>query len=76
MRRGEFVCFVRFVLKGASMKSRHPNLEWMKKVLADLECHRGDPQIAALMGDPVENAESVRESGQAPFEKSSARPRR
>jgi len=31
------------------MKPRHPNLEWIKKVLADLECNRGDPQIAALM---------------------------
>lgn len=31
------------------MKPRHPNLEWMKKVLADLECDRGNPQIAALM---------------------------
>jgi hypothetical protein len=40
------------------MKPRHPNLEWIKKVLADLECNRGDPQIAALMdrqmGDLVE----------------------
>jgi hypothetical protein len=31
------------------MKPRHPNLEWIKKVLADLERNRGDPRIAALM---------------------------
>jgi hypothetical protein len=31
------------------MKPRHPNLEWIKKVLADLERDRGNPQIAALM---------------------------
>jgi hypothetical protein len=31
------------------MKPRHPNLEWMRKVLADLERDRGNPQIAALM---------------------------
>jgi hypothetical protein len=41
--------------KGASMKPRHPSLEWIKKVLADLERDRGNPQIAALidrqMGD-------------------------
>jgi hypothetical protein len=30
------------------MKPRHPNLEWIKKVLADLE-REGDPQIAAFM---------------------------
>jgi hypothetical protein len=42
------------------MKPRHPNLEWIKKVLADLECNRGDPQIAALMdrqmGERVETS--------------------
>ena len=31
------------------MKPRHPNVEWIKKVLADLERDRGDPQIAAIM---------------------------
>jgi hypothetical protein len=31
------------------MKPRHPNVEWIKKVLADLERDRGNPQIAALM---------------------------
>jgi hypothetical protein len=32
-----------------TMKPRHPNVEWIKKVLADLERDRGNPQIAALM---------------------------
>ncbi len=31
------------------MKPRHPNVEWIKKVLADLERDRSNPQIAALM---------------------------
>ena len=31
------------------MKSRNPNLDWMRKILADLERSRSDPQIAALM---------------------------
>jgi hypothetical protein len=31
------------------MKPRHPSVEWIKKVLADLEGDRGNPQIAALM---------------------------
>jgi hypothetical protein len=31
------------------MKPRHPSLEWIKKVLADLERDRGNPLIAALM---------------------------
>jgi|HubBroStandDraft_2_1064218.scaffolds.fasta_scaffold1886362_1 hypothetical protein len=31
------------------MKPRHPNLEWIRKVLADLERDRGDPRIAALI---------------------------
>ena len=31
------------------MKPRHPNVEWIKKILADLERDRGNPQIAALM---------------------------
>jgi hypothetical protein len=31
------------------MKPRHPNVEWIKKVLADLERDRGDPQIAAII---------------------------
>jgi hypothetical protein len=33
------------------MKARHPNLDWMRKVLADLERDRLDPQIAVLLGD-------------------------
>lgn len=32
-----------------TMKPRHPNVEWIKKVLADLERDRSNPQIAALM---------------------------
>jgi hypothetical protein len=43
-------CVTYLVRRGTSMKPRHPNLEWIKKVLADLERNRGDPQIAALMG--------------------------
>jgi hypothetical protein len=42
------------------MKPRHPNLEWIKTVLADLERNQGDPQIAAVMdrqmGDLVETS--------------------
>jgi hypothetical protein len=64
------------------MKPRHPNLEWIKKVLADLERNRGDPQIAAIMdrqmgslvetsADPIRGVEPVQE----PFGKSSAWPR-
>jgi hypothetical protein len=59
------------------MKQRHPNLEWMKKILADLERHRGDPQIAALMGDLVEtSAGPARETTQEPFGSLSSLPRR
>ncbi|HEY6258930.1 MAG TPA: hypothetical protein VIY51_24400 [Xanthobacteraceae bacterium] len=32
------------------MKPHDPDLEWIKKILADLERNRNDPQIAALMG--------------------------
>jgi hypothetical protein len=35
------------------MKPRSPNLEWMRKLLADLESDRSDPQIALLLADPV-----------------------
>jgi hypothetical protein len=31
------------------MKPRNPNLDWMRKVLADLESSRSDPRIAELM---------------------------
>jgi hypothetical protein len=31
------------------MTSRNPNLDWMRKVLADLESSRSDPRIAELM---------------------------
>jgi hypothetical protein len=50
--------------EGASMKSRHPNVEWIKKVLADLERDRSDPQIAAIMdrqmGETAPPARAVR----------------
>ena len=61
------------------MKPRHPNLEWIKKVLADLERSRGDPQIAALMdrqmGDLVETSQRRRgaEPLPDPLGKSSSR---
>jgi hypothetical protein len=65
---------------GASMKPRHPNLEWIKKVLADLERSRGDPQIAALMdrqmGDLVETSSRPRRGAEPapdPLGKSSSR---
>jgi hypothetical protein len=32
----------------------HPDLDWIKKVLADLERHRGDPQIDAFMRELAE----------------------
>jgi hypothetical protein len=65
------------------MKPSHPNLEWIKKVLADLERNRGDPRIAAVMdrhmGDLLEasspsqrGADSVPE----PLGESSLRPGR
>jgi hypothetical protein len=31
------------------MQPRNPNLDWMRKVLADLESSRSDPRIAELM---------------------------
>ena len=43
------------------MKPRDPDVEWVKKILAEIERYRNDPQIAALMdptapGSPVESA--------------------
>jgi hypothetical protein len=32
----------------------HPDLDWIKKALADLERHRGDPQIDAFMSELAE----------------------
>ncbi|HWF95146.1 MAG TPA: hypothetical protein VG291_09345 [Xanthobacteraceae bacterium] len=57
------------------MKRRPPNVEWIKKVLADLERDPGNPQIADLMDrgadalavtapEPVYGLQSARE----PFE--------
>jgi hypothetical protein len=64
------------------MKSRHPNVEWIKKVLADLERNRGDPQIAAIMdrqmGDLVETSPKPMRSvdpAQEPFGQSPVWPR-
>jgi hypothetical protein len=36
-----------------SMKP-HSDLDWIKKVFADLERHRGDPQIDAFMSELAE----------------------
>jgi hypothetical protein len=36
------------------MKPRHPNVDWIKKVLADLEPHRDDPRIAPFLSDLAE----------------------
>jgi hypothetical protein len=65
------------------MKPRHPNLEWIEKVLADLERSRGDPQIAAIMGSQMDDLVEIssqpgRGTEPAPvrLEKSSARLRR
>jgi hypothetical protein len=65
------------------MKPRRPNLEWIKKVLDDLERSRGDPQIAALMdrqmGDLVETSSHPgrgAETEPEPLGKSSSRPGR
>jgi hypothetical protein len=33
------------------MKPRHPKLDWIKTVLADLEQHHGDPQKDGLAGE-------------------------
>jgi hypothetical protein len=35
------------------MQVRKPDIEWMRKILADIERSRGDPQIAALMDDQL-----------------------
>jgi hypothetical protein len=49
------------------MKSRNPNLDWMRKILADLESSRADPQIAALMAGLTEpGAETMRDIETAP----------
>jgi hypothetical protein len=59
------------------MKPRHPNLEWIKTVLADLERNQGDPQIAVVMdrqmGDLVETSSKPARSvkpAQAPLRNS------
>jgi hypothetical protein len=35
------------------MKPRDPDVVWIKKILADIERYRNDPQIAALMDIPT-----------------------
>jgi hypothetical protein len=42
--------------KGESSMKPHPDLDWIKKVLADLERHRGDPQIDAFMSELAETS--------------------
>jgi len=61
------------------MKPRHPNLEWIKTVLADLERNQGDPQIAVVMdrqmGGLVETSSKPSRSvkpAQEPFRNSSS----
>jgi len=73
-RRGDQLRAHGYSCVGASMKPRHPNVEWIKKVLADIESDRGDPQIAALidrhMGGRVEiSSQPARglEAAQDPF---------
>jgi hypothetical protein len=41
------------------MKSRNPNLDWMRKVLADLEGSRSDPRIADLMADLTQPSPNI-----------------
>jgi hypothetical protein len=40
------------------MKPRHPKLDWIKTVLADLARHRDDPQNDALADDEFAVASS------------------
>ena len=41
------------------MASRNPNLDWMRKVLADLESSRSDPRIADLMAGLTQPSPSI-----------------
>jgi hypothetical protein len=41
------------------MKPRNPNLDWMRKVLADLEDSRSDPRIAELMANMTEPSPNI-----------------
>jgi hypothetical protein len=47
------------------MKSRNPNLDWMRNILADLERSRSDPRIAALMAGFNEPSPNIAADGEA-----------
>jgi len=54
------------------MKPRDLDVEWIKKILADLERNRSDPQIAALMdmsegASPERRAESTAQRAMLPI---------
>ena len=53
------------------MKPRDLDVEWVKKILADLERNRSDPQIAALMdmsepASPEPHTDETAEGAMAP----------
>jgi hypothetical protein len=53
------------------MKPRDLDVEWIKKILADLERNRSDPQIAALMdmseaASPAQRVENAVERAVSP----------
>jgi hypothetical protein len=53
------------------MKPRDLDVEWIKKILADLERNRSDPQIAALMdmseaASPAQRVEKAVERVRSP----------
>lgn len=53
------------------MKPRDLDVEWIKKILADLERNRSDPQIAALMdmseaASPAQRVEKAAERVRSP----------
>jgi hypothetical protein len=53
------------------MKPRDLDVEWIKKILADLERNRSDPQIAALMdmseaASPAQRVENAVERARSP----------
>jgi len=41
------------------MKPRNSNLDWMRKILADLEESRGDPRIAELMAGLTQSSPGI-----------------
>ena len=57
---------------GMQMKLRDAAVEWIKKILADLELNRSDPQIAALMdmseaASPARGVENALERAVSPL---------